>query len=92
MLTEMQMHNILDYFARTVQGATGEDISQICDMMIEDGIISEEEYHKNEMEILGAIDARFFTCNQCSWTMPISEMSSCGDWECRDCVPENEDD
>ena len=53
-----------------------------------------EDYEVPELEdcmpFLNYVDNEIFRCESCSWWCPISEMSEVGDWECRDCVPEEE--
>ena len=53
-----------------------------------------EDYEVPELEdndaFLSYLDNEIFRCERCSWWCPISEMSEQGDWECRDCVPEEE--
>jgi hypothetical protein len=75
-------------FTSQVQGATSEDIMQLYDMMIEEGVITPEEFADNELQICGIVDAEFFTCEGCAWTMPISEQDERGGWHCRECMDE----
>lgn len=53
-----------------------------------------EDYEVPELEdndsFLSYLDNEIFRCECCNWWCPISEMSEQGDWECRDCVPEEE--
>ena len=88
MLTDMRLHEIMEDFGLIVQGATAQDIMEILDQMIENEQLGEDEFKANEMEILNAIDARFFTCNNCGWTMPIDEQDERGEWDCHQCMDE----
>ena len=81
-----------DYFARTVQGATSDDLMELVDRMIDEGVITQEEYNAHEMEIHAIIDSGFFTCEGCSWTMPISEQDERGEWHCKQCMDEEHGD
>lgn len=60
-----------------------------CDsigQVLENNEVPELEDH---LPFLNYVDNEIFRCNCCNWWCPISEMSEAGDWECRDCVPED---
>lgn len=85
-MNDERLFEILERFGAIVQGGVSEDIFSIVDRMIENDELQEDEFHNNEMTILGAIDNRWFTCTRCDWTMPISDMADNDDWECTDCA------
>lgn len=77
-------------FYSEIQGGTSDDMYNIIDRAIEDGTISDDEWQNNEMGICMFFDNSWFTCEGCGWTMPISEMSEYGDWQCSSCGGDNE--
>lgn len=58
------------------------------DEMIEDGTISKEEYHLNEVKILHDVDSEMFECSCCGWNYWIFEMGE-EDELCTDCAGDN---
>lgn len=50
----------------------------------------EAEQLEDHLPFLDRLDVNIFRCECCHWWCDISEMSEEGDWECRDCVPDNE--
>jgi len=45
---------------------------------------------QDHMPFLDFLDIEIFRCDCCNWWSPVSEMSEAGEWECRDCVPDDE--
>ena len=68
---------------------TSEDIHSSIDYMIEDGEIDRDFYKANELDILSIIDSLMFSCSNCGWNYPISEVSynqsTMADLVCEDC-------
>lgn len=86
------MEKVRDCVARYVQGGVSEDMMNVMDAMIEEGVITQEYFDANEVEIMSAADEIVFTCENCSWTVPMEQMCAIGDWMCNDCAGENEHD
>lgn len=92
MLTDSQRQNIEYWFTREVQGGTSDDVFGLFDKMIDEGVISQELFDKQETEICAMVDASWFTCQGCGWTMPIEEQDERGEWHCKQCMDEEHDD
>lgn len=84
-MIEEEFQKVHNLFAQAIQGGCSENMTNILDAAIDEGDLSEDFCRKYEMEICNIFDDGWFTCNQCSWTMPISEMADNDDWICTDC-------
>lgn len=73
-----------DLYAHLV-GSCEDPIGYI-DQLIESGELDRSFYLKNEVEILGKLDERMFTCEVCGWNYEISDISDRGDENvCNNC-------
>lgn len=88
MLSEEKRNAIHDYIDQTVDGGASMGYSQIFDNLIEDEIISAEEFDSNELEICYIFDSGWFTCNECEWTVPNDCESYKEEGTCTDCNPD----
>ena len=94
MLSEIRREQICGELCQEIQGGVCKDSMQIFDEWIEDGFMTADEFRMNELEICSIFDDGFFTCAQCSWTMPNS-MTCSGDVDeatCSDCYCEEDDE
>lgn len=91
MLTDEKRTVLEAWFTDEVQGGVCEDVMQLMDRLIEDEILTQDEFKLNETEICNLVDASWFTCNTCGWTMPISEQDERGEWDCHQCMDEEHD-
>lgn len=62
-----------------------------CDSLEQALANNEAEELEDHMPFLNYMDNEIFCCECCNWWCPISEMNEQGDWECRDCVPEDDE-
>lgn len=67
-----------------------DDIMAVIDNDIEDGDITREEFHDNEMAILEQVDNAIFNCARCGWWFELCELedSEEGDLVCSSCNEE----
>ena len=86
MLTDEKRSEIASWFHDEVQGGVCDDVFNLFDKMIEEGVLTDEEFKLHESEICAFVDSNWFTCNGCGWTQPISEQSDVGEWHCNDCM------
>ncbi|RZK44551.1 MAG: hypothetical protein EOO61_03405 [Hymenobacter sp.] len=77
---------------------SSKDIMSAFDEAIEDGEISQEEFHQYETSILCLVDNQIFTCVRCGWTLNVDEMgedTEGGEIQCSNCASDeygDEDD
>lgn len=90
MLNQEQIAAIDAWFSEEVDGGVCNDIFGLVDKMIEHDVISQSDFQNNELQVLYFIDSKWFTCEECGWTQPISEMTNDEehDWTCTDCNPD----
>lgn len=69
-----------------IEGGSTEDMMTLIDVAIDDEEISADDYYLNDSEVCAMFDTYWFTCTQCSWTMPMSEMADDDEWRCKDCA------
>ncbi len=68
---------------------TPQDVFAHIDILIEEGVFTEEWYKQNETNLLYHIDNMMFSCGICGWNVEISEVSlessNMGETVCCDC-------
>ena len=75
MSVEKEVHAYAAYITDQVEGGTSSGILEMVDIAIDSGAFDAEFFYGAEMAILSIVDQEIFQCDQCSWTLPISEMS-----------------
>lgn len=91
-MTEEERTKIVQFFEETIDGGVCQGDWTIIESLVEEEIVTSEFLKANEADICLAFDERWFTCNQCGWTMPICSMSyDSHDNVCEDCYEENTD-
>lgn len=80
-MSELDIWNVM---IEDLRGTT-QSIAAVCEK-------HEREDLENDSGFLAELDQQIFLCNSCNWWCEIHEMSEIGDWECTDCVPEEDED
>lgn len=67
---------------------SSDDILGKFDEVVEEGFITQEEWRKNESDILAVVDNNIFMCVTCGWTLNVDEMgedTDGGELQCDSC-------
>lgn len=87
-MTNEEQIKLHDIFYSAIQGGSTDWMESILERAVEDGELTEDFVHDNELAIAYYFDDHWFTCVVCGWTMPISDMgedTEGGELQCEDC-------
>lgn len=91
MLTDEERNKFYVIFSQ-VDGGSATYMEKMVDEAIDDGIISQELFDDNELEVAGIFDSGWFVCQGCDWCLPMDDQDERGEWHCKQCMDEEHGD